>query len=350
MAKHRRRVVRTSILLANFVILFGVVGLLLHNSRGGQKVQNASLPAESVAGVPNPLDHLSSADIAAQVAELTKIEERRAVRTNADTVNAQLTIVPTENTIASKPQLVATANKSRRDIQTYTTKEGDTVSSLATTFGVTSDSIRWSNALAGDALPPGKQLVIPPINGIVYTVKTGDTADSIAALYKANKEALIAFNDAEVSGLKAGERIVVPDGVIAATSVRTRASSGDISSTGFSSNFAASYGGNGYDYGYCTWWAAARRAQIGRPIPNNLGNASTWKVLAQRAGLAVGNTPATGAVFWVPPTDYYGHVGFVEEAYPDGSARVSEMNFTGWNRVSTKVLSPGQAAALSYIY
>ncbi len=72
--------------------------------------------------------------------------------------------------------------------------------------------------------------------------------------------------------------------------------------------------------------------------------------MAQRAGIPVGNTPAAGAVIWTPPRDYYGHVGYVEEVYEDGSVRISEMNTRGWGVRSEKVLTPAQAAAYSYIY
>lgn len=247
---------------------------------------------------------------------------------------------------------MATSSSSFREIQSYTAKSGDTISALAAKFGVSSDSIRWSNALgATDAIPAGKQLFMPPRgrNGIVYVVKSGDTPDSLSTRYRSNKDALIAFNDAEVGGLKVGQRIVIPDGIQPAA--RGAGQAGVFSSGSFAwGGFSAVYGSNGYDYGYCTWWAATRRAQIGRPIPSNLGNASTWKVLAQRAGLAVGSKPATGAVIWTPPRDYYGHVGFVEEVLPDGSVKVSEMNTAGWGRVSYKTLTPAQAAGYSYIY
>src|SRR4029079_4055940 len=101
---------------------------------------------------------------------------------------------------------------------------------------------------------------------------------------------------------------------------------------------------------YCTWWAATRRAQAGRPIPSNLGNASTWKILAQRAGRGVGNAPQAGAVIWTPPRDYYGHVGYVESVDADGTVHVSEMNVMGWGRVSSKTLSAAEAARYGYIY
>ena len=157
---------------------------------------------------------------------------------------------------------------------------------------------------------------------------------------------VIADNDIEVLGLRVGSRILVRDGTIAPPA-KTRSSA---NATGFAWGGGAIYGFNGYDYGYCTWYVANRRAAAGNPVPSNLGNASTWKALAIRAGLAVGNAPQAGAVIWTPPRDYYGHVGYVESVNPDGSVNVSEMNTKGWAKVSTRVVSAEDAARYSYIY
>ncbi len=299
----------------------------------------------------NALDQLSSADIAVNVARLTSLDEAVSVANKADTVNAQLTVTPADDTVVAKPQVVATALKSRKDIQKYTVQDGDTVPKLAEKFGITSDTIRWSNGVSGDALQVGKELVISPVNGIVYTVKAGDTADSLASKYKGNKDQIVAFNDAELGGLKVGELIVIPDGDATPAPTRLAVSRG-LTTDGFSwGGGAAIYGGyNGYDYGYCTWYAAKRRSDIGSAIPSNLGNASTWKALAQRAGIPVGNVPQAGAVIWTPPRDYYGHVGFVDSVDADGTVHVSEMNVYGWGRVSNRTLSAAEAASYSYIY
>lgn len=284
------------------------------------------------------------------IARATNLEESTSVTNKADTENAQLTITAADSVITTKPQVIATGLKSRRDIQRYVVKDGDTVPSIAAAFGVTSDTIRWSNGLSGDTVAVGKELIISPINGIAYKVAAGDTVEGLATKYRAQKEQIIAFNDTEIDGLPVGQYIVIPNGQPPAAV--GRASIATISTgAGFAwGGGGPVYGSNGYDYGYCTWWAATRRAQIGRPIPSNLGNASTWKILAQRAGLGVGNTPQTGAVIWTPPRDYYGHVGFVEAVNPDGSVEISEMNVVGWGRVSRKTLSAADAARYGYIY
>src|SRR5690606_7718992 len=115
-------------------------------------------------------------------------EEATSVVNKADTVKAQLSVTPSDEGIATKPQIVATGLKSRKDIQTYVVQEGDSVTSIAEKFGITSDTVRWSNDLTGDSVTPGKELVISPINGVVYKVGQTDTIDSIIAKYGGNKE------------------------------------------------------------------------------------------------------------------------------------------------------------------
>lgn len=349
--KHRKKTTRYGLFAANLLVLFGVLLFVAHKPGSTQPSSSNSIAkvnSEEIAS--NPLDQLSSADIAVHIAQAAHLTETTSVVNNADTVNAELSVAPAGNVVSAKPQVIATGLKSRKDIQYYKVKPGDTVESIAAQFGITSDTIRWSNGLAVSDPSPGTTLVISPINGIVYVVKSGDTLESLASKYHSNRDLIAVFNDVESGKLPVGARIVIPAGQPPAeAAVATLTDIGQ--SGGFAwGGYDAVYGGNGYDYGYCTWWAALRRAQTGHPIPSNLGNASSWKILAQRAGIGVGNTPRAGAVIWTPPRDYYGHVGYVESVDADGTVHVSEMNVRGFGVRSTRTLSAAQAAAYGYIY
>jgi surface antigen len=330
-------------------MLVGVAFFVLHTpSTSGAASGVNNITAGDSTKSETALDQVSSADIAVHVSMLTNLPETPSVVNKADTVNAQLGVTAADDTVVAKPQVVDTSLKSYKDIQAYTTVAGDTIPSIAAKFGVTSDTVRWSNGLQGDNVQTGQQLFIPPVDGVAYLVKAGDTVDSIVAKFNANKDQLLADNDIEILGLRVGTRILVRGGSI--TPVRT-ARSARPSAIGFAWGGAgAIYGSNGYDYGYCTWYVANRRAAAGHPIPSNLGNASTWKALAIRAGLPVGNVPQAGAVIWTPPRDYYGHVGYVESVNADGSVNVSEMNTKGWAKVSTRVVPAADASRYSYIY
>lgn len=343
--KGKKRLLRSGLFLINVFAVLGILGFVVFGVDSSKDDNIVVLDAVTEEREVDPLDKLSSADIAVSIAELARLEETTAVKNNADTINSQLDIVPADSQVVAKPQIVSTEIRSINDLVEYKVKEGDTVSDIAKQFGISSDSIKWSNDLSGNSLNAGDTILIPPVDGIVYTVKDGDTAEKIAENYRSDADAIIAFNDAELTGIKKGQQIVIPNGEVPAPVRRSVPSY-----SGFRFGSSAVYGYNGYVYGYCTWYAANKRAQDGRPIPANLGNASTWKVLAQRAGIPVGNTPKRGAVIWTPPNDYYGHVGYVEEVYADGSVRISEMNYAGWNVVTSRVLTPQQAAYYSYIY
>lgn len=104
-----------------------------------------------------------------------------------------------------------------------------------------------------------------------------------------------------------------------------------------------------YPWGQCTWWAATRRADIGKPIPG-WGNAATWAGSAASAGYTVDGSPSAGSVIVFQPgvlgaSADYGHVAMVEEVRGDGSILISESNALGLGVVSTREISASQLAA-----
>jgi surface antigen len=104
---------------------------------------------------------------------------------------------------------------------------------------------------------------------------------------------------------------------------------------------AFSYGRyNGYAYGNCTYYAANRRN-----IPRNWGNARNWLWAARQAGFATGTEPRVGAIAWTS-LGYFGHVAIVEEV-SGGMVRVSEMNYSGWNRITSRWTT---TSSFQYIY
>lgn len=330
------------------ILLFIVVGFVVQKpSTSGATVSNAILTTKSES-LANPLDALSSADIALNVAKVTNLPEQTAVANLADSMNDQLTVTPADNIVVTQPQIIATGLKSRADIQSYTTVDGDTLTSVAAKFGVTSDTIKWSNSLTTESLRPGIILTISPVNGMVYTLQSGDTIDSLVSKFSVDKAKFVAFNDLESGQLPAvGEKIVLPDGKPAP--VVNTSSPGRRSEN--LAGFRAAYGAaNGYDFGYCTWHAANRRAQAGRPLPTNLGHAISWYSRAGAAGMAVGSEPQAGAVLWHANMGGLGHVAYVESVNEDGSILVSDMNYPVWGRVTTRTVPPSEFSKYRFIY
>lgn len=100
-------------------------------------------------------------------------------------------------------------------ISTYIVRQGDTVSSIATMFGVSANTIMWANDLKSKTLKVGQELVILPITGVRHTVKSGDTLQSIAKKYRAELEDVLAYNSIS-SGTKlmVGDVVIIPGGSI----------------------------------------------------------------------------------------------------------------------------------------
>lgn len=362
--KSKRHIVRYGLLTANIVLVLGVA-LFLGLARSSEHPHlSKAFHFNSEEDVSNPLDSLSSADIAVTVALMTNMPQTTAVINHADSANTSEEIVPSGSQSIAKPQILKTELKTKSDIQDYLVVDGDTVDSVAQKFGVSSNSIRWSNNITGGGLHAGTKIVIPPVNGIVYTIKNGDTANALASRYRSNEARIIAFNDAEINGFVEGERIVIPDGELVQTA------RGGFSGVGTAYGFVATYGpANGYDFGWCTWHAANRRMQAGSPVPTNLGNAVTWASRARAAGMTVSDTPIAGAVIWHDQSvsgyvaGGLGHVAYVESVNPDGSIIVSDMNsrgFTnpdatgspagGWARVSYRLVPPSDFYKYDFIY
>lgn len=351
--KSKKRVVRFSIIAANFLLVAGVSAAILRLPSNTSDPSNHVQAAADTKEAAKPLDTLASTDVAVHVARMTRLEESTAVVNKADTASAQLAISSADDQVLAKPQIVSTALKSKKDIKNHTIVAGETVSSIAAKYGVTPDTIRFSNNISGEALEPGKTLTISPVNGMTYVVKDGDTPDALASKYNVSKAQLIAFNDAEINeSFKVGDTIVIPDAVQPAA-VRTASygiSTRGAGASSFSFGSSALYGGNGYDYGWCTWHAANRRIQIGKPLPTNLGNAISWLSLARRAGLPTGNEPQAGAVLYHKNLGGLGHVAFVEKVNEDGSALISDMNYPTWGKVTYRTIQPSEFGNYAFIY
>ncbi len=98
-------------------------------------------------------------------------------------------------------------------ITIYTVKAGDTISGIASKFGIKAGTIYAANDLAkNEVLKVGRELVILPINGIQYTVKNGDTISGIAKKFDVSATDILEFNDIDnASSIKVGVDLIIPD-------------------------------------------------------------------------------------------------------------------------------------------
>ncbi len=294
------------------------------------------------AGYGSVLDATASADVAAKVASHTDLVISADATQKASKLNSQVALAGDEQTLA-KRQVVTTAQTQRHGITNYVVQPGDTLSGIASKFNVTSNTVRWANGISNaDDITPGQTLKILPITGLLYTVQSGDTTASLASKFQANDAQIAEYNNADVKGLSVGQQIVVPDGVIQEAAPKPQATviAPVAAAAPTTQHYAGSYG-NGYAFGYCTWYVASRRS-----VPSDWGNAASWYYNAQFSGYAVGSVPAVGAIAWTP-SGYYGHVAYVE-GVSGGMVTVSEMNYNGnWDRVTYRTVP---ASSFRYIY
>jgi LysM repeat protein len=105
-------------------------------------------------------------------------------------------------------------------ISVYVVREGDSLSQIATMFGVSVNTIIWANDIKrGSLIQEGQTLVILPISGVRYTVAKGDTLASITKKFKGDIEEIIQYNGLpENPVLAVGDEIVIPDGEMATVS------------------------------------------------------------------------------------------------------------------------------------
>jgi murein DD-endopeptidase MepM/ murein hydrolase activator NlpD len=110
-----------------------------------------------------------------------------------------------------KPVAVDTAiQTSAGMLRHYTVKEGDTLTSIASRYGVSMMTVWWANELTSkEELKAGRDLVIPPVSGLVVTVAAGDTLESIAKANKITVDQIVATNELSDTNLIVGQVLVL---------------------------------------------------------------------------------------------------------------------------------------------
>jgi surface antigen len=300
---------------------------------------------ESLNRVPENLD---SASLASYVSLESEILVASNITESRDTLLIQETVAPIQADIVDKPQNTVVGGSSR-EIKEYISVEGDTIQSVADNFAVSADTIRWANEISGDSLNVGTKLRILPVTGVVVDAKRGDNAKSIAEQTGSSAEEVAAFNDISADAeISEKTQIIVPNGTPRKVPQLT-------SLPGTSRGYGPTpnpvfTGGNTYTRGYCTWHAANRRAQIGRPIPNRMGNAISWARAAASAGYSVDGNPRSGDVLYHRNIGGAGHVAFVESVNDDGSLSVSDMNYPSWGRVTRRTVPAGDLGKYLFIH
>lgn len=327
--------------VASHVVL--VAGVLFIATAG--KIQAESLSVTTPHGFGAAAEDQSTMLAAGAVlAEQSRSLIATDVKERASSAASQVKLATTSESFLTKRAPIATGGGASRTISNYTIAQGDTISTIAQKFGVTTDTILWVNNLDDNSvIKPGTQLMILPVSGLLFTATGNENLGELASRYQASANLIDSYNQLEGKPLAAGQKLIIPDGV---KPQAPNPASSALASSAVAKPVAAlraAFNGNGYSFGYCTYYVATRRS-----VPSNWGNASQWYYNAIASGYAVGATPRVGAIAQTSGGwGGYGHVAYVE-AVNGGSVTVSEMNYNGgWNRISSRT-SP--ASSFRYIY
>lgn len=117
--------------------------------------------------------------------------------------------------------LTATAALTASEVITYVVKSGDTLSEIASAYGVTVDDLMAANDLPDELLDVAQVLTIPPVGAAdaldgtatkTYIVKSGDTLDGIAGRYDVSVDDIMEANDLDSDLLQLGQKLIIPTG------------------------------------------------------------------------------------------------------------------------------------------
>lgn len=338
------------ILTATLTLVLVSVGSLDKQNSG----MNLSLDAFAENNYKISVDQLSELYVVADLSDTLGLASASDVASNFVVTSSMYDAGQTSTGKIEKPNI--TNISTSRGVIEYIVLDGDTMESIATRYGLSTDQIRWSNGLKTTAVKVGDKLLLPSTPGIIYTVKSGDTVESIVSKYGGTVAEIVALNDLEVSGLSEGAKIVIKNGSLPTTerpeyvAPTVRYYYTYLGNTSERQNIQVigyKYGlGGPYVAGQCTQWAWYNR----KDLPSNLGNANTWARNAAAQGFPVSRTPSAGAVFQTT-SGWYGHVGYVEAVNTDGSIVVTEMNYNYRTYLVIRATIPASAVGnFNYIH
>lgn len=108
----------------------------------------------------------------------------------------------------------------RKETQTYIVREGDTISSIAASFGLSLTTVLWANDLSvRSVIRPGNELIIMPTDGVIHKVKSGETMSRIALRYDVAADEIAGYNQkSNPNALSIGELLIIPGAELPAPS------------------------------------------------------------------------------------------------------------------------------------
>jgi murein DD-endopeptidase MepM/ murein hydrolase activator NlpD len=117
-----------------------------------------------------------------------------------------------------KPGLASTTigDRARESVEYYIVQGGDTISTIAEKFGISTNTILWENKLGPrDYIKPGDKITILPESGVSHQVKKGDTLAKIATRYGVQISTIMDYNRlVDESAIQPDQILIIPGGTM----------------------------------------------------------------------------------------------------------------------------------------
>lgn len=114
--------------------------------------------------------------------------------------------VPTETIIS---------RNARKETIKYIVRPGESLSSLATDFGITTLTLKYANGLSSNTLKVGQELRIPPLDGLYVKVAKNDTLSGLANKYRVKVDDIVQYNGLDKDApIFSGKELLIPGALV----------------------------------------------------------------------------------------------------------------------------------------
>jgi len=165
-----------------------------------------------------PIDIFKTTTINSENSFLNQGEEKKGLPDQITINDSCLKAVCAPESLSNKDLAIITGQDLSPDAENkiidYAVQAGDTVSSIATDFNISADTIVWANNISkSTVLKAGTTLIILPVTGIMHVVENNETLSAIVKEYKGKLDEVIAFNELTSDGkVFVGDLIIIPNG------------------------------------------------------------------------------------------------------------------------------------------
>lgn len=111
------------------------------------------------------------------------------------------------------PQTNSGDRSTMNDRLVHTVAQGETVSTIANSYGIKSTTVLWENGIGNaNSIRVGQKLYIPPVDGVTHKVSKGEDVGKIAKTYGVSADSITKQNQLVATTLTAGQEIFIPGG------------------------------------------------------------------------------------------------------------------------------------------